>query len=1070
MRVRMAKLSVRDDTNLPYRMRDIAADVGLLMAATAFTLLGGTGLLGHLVGIAYPLSGVMVADAALTGFLAGLCLLGWLFNWRGLTYLAAIPLALVTLYTLLHNSLAGDPWAGESWVSGGPRILSTAAFLLLLVAVCTVLGMKRFWHRLVWGVSGLLALGAGSFSLLLTLLPSRRLDWAEGFVSAPLLATLYALLGGLAFIVAAWRGSRRLFPLGWLTQLAAVTGVMVSCLAWYTLSWSAQSEMQRQATILMDNAAYNVRHTMQEQLELIQRLAWRQGLGDDRQQRERWTHDVQTYFQHAPYLKTLALLSSDGEIEDLRVSRGQQQPPSFQEIDLSTLRAELLLGWSEAWALLAPNRPSTLLLVAPLGNNTGSYLVAEIALVELLERELSLPTNLFRLTVGGDRPFLILKQSRNVTQNSGTRPLPHLAQRHIGLPGGIRLTFDVHMDSISGLLRAGAMPAGFAIAGLTLSYLLALSLGLVRLVLWRSRELLDARQRLKAQYDLEQRYRSLFLYHPDGVFSIDPEGRIATANDACSKITGLSNDEMLGRHFATFLQPQDVERMQTLYAVTLKGQPTQVGLQITSRDGQLKSLDLTTMPIIVDGTTQGVFVIVKDITQQHEQKAQFAYQATHDLLTDLPNRMVFNDHLEKAVHKAQLTASLLVVMQLDLDGFKAVNDGLGYHIGNQLLVAVAERLRQMSGPDVSLARLTGDEFALLFIGLQDCQAVSDAAERVLDKLLAPFQLDGKAVHISASIGIACNAEPFEFAYELMQRADLAMADAKQKGRNTWHWYQGDEQQVTEASVMLRHDLHTALMNDQFELHYQPIVEAKNGRIRGLEALIRWQHPDRGMISPGDFIPLAEQTGQIIPLGKWILRRVCRDAATMLASGRLMVPVAINISSLQFRRGDLVADIKQALRASGLPPEFLELEVTESVLLEGAEQAIDLINQLKAMGIKVALDDFGTGFSSLSYLRYLPIHKVKLDQAFIKNITTDKRNAAIVQGIITMSHHLDLLVVAEGIEEKDQQLDLVSRHCDLLQGFFFARPMPLETMLALPDWLPVDDCPLLEPKQTILNRP
>src|SRR5690554_6034043 len=256
----------------------------------------------------------------------------------------------------------------------------------------------------------------------------------------------------------------------------------------------------------------------------------------------------------------------------------------------------------------------------------------------------------------------------------------------------------------------------------------------------------------------------------------------------------------------------------------------------------------------------------------------------------------------------------------------------------------------------------------------------------------------------------------------MQRADLALADAKQQGRNTWHWYQGDQLRVTEESVLLRHDLHTALHEDQFELYYQPIVEAVNGRIRGLEALIRWHHPERGMISPGVFIPLAEQTGQIIPLGRWILRRACQDVAAMRADGGLVVPVAVNISSLQFRRAGFLEDVRAALDDAGLPAELLELEVTESVLLDGAEPAIELINELKAMGIRVALDDFGTGFSSLSYLRDLPIHKLKLDRAFIKDIDSNRSDAAIVQGIITMAHHLDLTVVAEGIEERGQQQD------------------------------------------------
>ncbi|MCK0715637.1 EAL domain-containing protein [Chromohalobacter sarecensis] len=551
---------------------------------------------------------------------------------------------------------------------------------------------------------------------------------------------------------------------------------------------------------------------------------------------------------------------------------------------------------------------------------------------------------------------------------------------------------------------------------------------------------------------LAEWHRSLFVNHPDGVYEFDLEGCFQRGNAALTRITGYPEEALVGRHFNEFIEPDYRSLTQASFDIARQGGSRHYETMGTHRDGHPYRLEILNFPVSVDGKIVGVYGICRDITQQREQEVQLAYQATHDLLTRLPNRSVLDGRLEKAFEQE---GRLLVVMHLDLDGFKTINDGLGHHIGNQLLVALADRLRQVIGEDDTLVRLTGDEFALLFTHFDDCQAGVDIAERVLEALSTLFQIEGKSVHISASIGIACNCECVEHAHELMQRADLAMADAKQQGRNTWYWYQGDELRVAQASVLLRHDLHTALRDDQFELYYQPIVETANGRIRGLEALIRWHHPEQGMVSPGVFIPLAEQTGQIIPLGRWILRRVCQEAATMQAAGERVVPVAVNISSLQFRRAGFLEDVQQALSESGLPPALLELEVTESVLLDGAEQAIALINRLKAMGIKVALDDFGTGFSSLSYLRDLPIHKVKLDRAFIKDITTDRRDAAIVQGIIDMAHHLDLVVVAEGIEEREQQQDLIHRNCDLLQGFLFAKPMPQEAVMELPDLLPAN---------------
>ena len=545
---------------------------------------------------------------------------------------------------------------------------------------------------------------------------------------------------------------------------------------------------------------------------------------------------------------------------------------------------------------------------------------------------------------------------------------------------------------------------------------------------------------------------------PNGVLmadALEPDMPLIYVNDAFYRLTGYTPEEVFGRN-CRFLQGPDTDReaVMAVRQAIAQRQPVERPLLNYRKNGTPFWNHLSLSPVFDEqGVCTHYIGVQQDITQHREQEAQLTYQATHDLLTGLPNRTALDERLEIAFEHVIHEHGMLVVMHLDLDGFKTVNDGLGHHIANLLLVAVAERLQRLIEPVDIVARLTGDEFVLLLPSLEGHQAATQFADRVLDALTPPFRIEGKSLHISASIGIASNCCGVEHAHELMQRADLAMGDAKQQGRNTWHWYQGDVQRITEEAVLLRHDLHTALQHEQFELYYQPIVEAVNGHICGLEALIRWHHPEKGMISPGVFIPIAEQTGQIIPLGRWVLRRACADAAAMYAAGERVIPMAVNISSLQFRRKGFLEDVQLALAETGLPHELLELEVTESVLLDGAGQAIELINELKSMGIKVALDDFGTGFSSLSYLRDLPIHKVKLDRAFIKDITTSRNNAAIVQGIITMAHHMDLLVVAEGIEEREEQQDLVRRNCDLLQGFLFARPMSRDAVAALPEMLP-----------------
>ncbi|WP_302141550.1 bifunctional diguanylate cyclase/phosphodiesterase [Halomonas alkalicola] len=545
---------------------------------------------------------------------------------------------------------------------------------------------------------------------------------------------------------------------------------------------------------------------------------------------------------------------------------------------------------------------------------------------------------------------------------------------------------------------------------------------------------------------------------PNGVLMADAtqsDMPLVYANEAFCRLTGYERDAVLGRN-CRFLQGEktDPAAVATIRQALDTRTKAQVTLLNYRKDGTPFWNRLAISPVMDEtGQCTHFIGIQEDITRERRQEARIAYQATHDLLTDLPNRTALDDRLEQDYRWSQQNQRLLAVMHLDLDGFKTINDGLGYHVGNQLLAAIVTRLRQLLSPFDTLARLTGDEFAFLMPNLENREEVATAADRVLAAFEHSFEVDGQALHISTSIGIACSDEEIQQTHELLQHAGLAVEVAKGQGRNTWQWYQGQGRQHTSEHVLLRHDLHTALRNNQFELYYQPIVDAVSGHIRSLEALVRWHHPIQGMVSPGIFIPIAEQTGQIIPLGRWVLKQACQHLATMRAKGERVFPVAINISSLQFRRDGFLEEVQAILDETGLPPELLELEMTESILLGGAEQAIEMLDTLRGMSITVAIDDFGTGFSSLSYLRDLPIRKIKLDRAFIRDILTSRSNAAIVQGIITMAHHMDLVVVAEGIEEREQQQDLVRRGCDLLQGYLFAKPMPWEALMTLPDQLP-----------------
>ena len=541
---------------------------------------------------------------------------------------------------------------------------------------------------------------------------------------------------------------------------------------------------------------------------------------------------------------------------------------------------------------------------------------------------------------------------------------------------------------------------------------------------------------------------------PNGVVMADatqPHLPLVYVNSAFTDITGYSAEEALGRN-CRFLQGEDsnplaVEEIRR--GITQK-QDVQVLLRNYRCDGSLFWNQLSISPVFNKAGACTHFIgIQQDITRQREQEARLAYQAAHDPLTGLPNLGALQARLERALQSCVRQGHKLALLHIDLDDFKPINDAFGHGLGDELLKHVAQRLLDTATAGVSVARMSSDEFIVLLAPYQSEQEVMALTDRLLAALAQPFMLDRHRLHISASIGIASNKGSVTQAHDLLHHASLAMEDAKSQGRNTWQWYCGDAIDNVAEHVVIRRELQEAIQTGQLEAYYQPIVDAGSGIIRSVETLIRWHHPTKGLVPPSVFIPIAEQTGQIIAIGRWVLERACHDIAALNVGRDQPLTVAVNISPVQFRRNGFLDGIKAALKASGLPPELLELEVTEGTLMTKTDQAIALLNEVRALGISVALDDFGTGFSSLSYLRDLPINKVKLDILFIRGISQNAKNAAIVQGVITMAHHLNLAVVAEGIETREEHMDLRQRQCDLLQGFLFSKPIPFEMLKRLP---------------------
>ncbi len=440
------------------------------------------------------------------------------------------------------------------------------------------------------------------------------------------------------------------------------------------------------------------------------------------------------------------------------------------------------------------------------------------------------------------------------------------------------------------------------------------------------------------------------------------------------------------------------------------------------------------------GTATHYIGIKEDITVQKDYEQQLEYQATHDQLTGLTNRFLLKDRLEQAIQYAQRSKRLVALVLLDLDRFKVVNDSLGHAMGDELLCQVAARLKKTVRDTDTVARFGGDEFVLLLTQIARIEDVNAILEKVTKAFSTPYQLAERRINLSVSIGVSLSPHHSEDSTHLIRFADMAMYQAKNSGRD-YCFYDMDMGRFGLDTLELEHDMYQALEHGQFSLHYQPKVSLKTGLIDGCEALLRWQHPLRGMIPPGAFIAIAEQTGLIVPIGTWVIKEACRQSLAWQSAGLPEMRIAVNLSARQFRQGDLTLVVSTLLHESGLDPALLELELTESMMMDEPDNARVTLQELKKLGVGLSLDDFGTGYSSLNYLRRFPVDSLKIDQSFIRDITTDPTGASVVTSIIDIAHNLNLIAIAEGVETQDQLDFLCGNNCDAVQGYLFSRPLP-----------------------------
>jgi diguanylate cyclase (GGDEF)-like protein len=461
---------------------------------------------------------------------------------------------------------------------------------------------------------------------------------------------------------------------------------------------------------------------------------------------------------------------------------------------------------------------------------------------------------------------------------------------------------------------------------------------------------------------------------------------------------------------------------------------------VSTKDRTLREAELSDGHIVsiihqpMDGG--GWIATHEDITERRLAAQRVHHMARHDALTDLPNRSLFREQVEDALKRVPRDEQVAVHC-LDLDGFKSVNDALGHPVGDALLKQVADRLRAALREQDSVARLGGDEFAVVQVGAAQPEGATVLAQRMIEALTAPFEIDGHQVIIGASVGIAIAPMDGDAADQLLKNGDLALYRSKNDGRGTYRFFEQEMDSRMQARRALELDLRRALLHNQFELHYQPVVNLATLQVTGMEALLRWQHSERGTVPPAEFIPLAEEIGLIVPLGEWILRQACTDAVTWDHD----IKVAVNISPAQFRSKKLLEAVMTALALSKLPAHRLELEITEGVLLVDTEVTLSLLHQLRALGVGIAMDDFGTGYSSLSYLRRFPFDKIKIDSSFIRTISDDASSFAIIRAVTGLSTSLGMVTTAEGVETTEQLDRVRAEGCTEVQGFLFSAAKP-----------------------------
>ena len=538
---------------------------------------------------------------------------------------------------------------------------------------------------------------------------------------------------------------------------------------------------------------------------------------------------------------------------------------------------------------------------------------------------------------------------------------------------------------------------------------------------------------------------ALLVRSPLPVVVLDTNGRFLDVNDSAAQMLGYDKQELMGTGLQSLLE-STAETAAWIEDAHVESAGGHFPLTLVNRSGLPLDIQVIACPLYQEGSWSGTMLIIQDTSDRRRNRERIRYMAYYDDMTGLPNRRMLMIQLTEALDRSQRHEGQIGLLYLDLDHFRLVNDSFGREFGDMLLLQVAERLtRRLTEQDMT-ARMEGDEFAVLLMTFDSEQELVARTAELMSELEEPFELQGFPLHVTASVGIAVSEKEDEPG-QLLMKAEKALSKAKESGRNGYILYSDSWSNSSRERLTLQHEMKQAIQRQEFVLHYQPQYDLSSGEVIGLEALIRWEHPERGLVPPGQFIPVAEETGLIVQLGDWVLEEACRQNKEWQDAGLSAVPVSVNLSIRQFLQQNLTEKVANVLERTGLLPEYLDLEITESMTMD-VDHATQCLLELTKMGINISIDDFGTGYSSLNYLKKLPIGRLKIDRSFVRDIQHDPGDAAIVAAIISMAHNLNMQVIAEGVENEGQ-LQFLKRHgCDEMQGYFWSAPVTSQQIESL----------------------